>query len=84
MSPKTLRYTSIIGVALIFAALLLPFGNLPWPGGGYIHGEFLIGYIVDAGIGVNVAALLLYGGAFLMLFTRRFQTLVLIGGVSSC
>ncbi|MDD1769813.1 MAG: hypothetical protein LUO79_01885 [Methanomassiliicoccales archaeon] len=77
MRIQTLRYVAIAGVVLLFVALILPFGSLPF------HGpELLGGYINEAGIGVKIAALLLYAGAIFLLLTRRFHTFVLVGGIS--
>ena len=79
MKPKTWKMVTLVGVASLFVALFLPFsGGLAW---GW-YGQVTSGFIGLAGFPVQIAALLLYGGAFLVPFTGRFQTLVLVGGVS--
>jgi len=85
MKPKIWRMITLVGVVLLFVALLLPFSGGPYDQAyqGYQVFPFVTGgFISVAGVPIQIAALLLYGGAFLVPLTGRFQTLVLVGGVS--
>jgi hypothetical protein len=80
MRARTLRFAEILGATLLFMALVLPLAMMP--SGDQYSPLLLLSYILDGSMSVKIAALLLYLGAFLAVFTHRFQTFVIIGGVA--
>ncbi len=80
MRSNILRNLARLGAVLLLFALFLPFAS--GSNGPLYSEDYLIVYIIYGSLAVKFSALLLYGGTFLLLFTDRFQTLVLIGGVS--